>query len=510
MIGAVLVSALLRRVERVQAEVLGQHYARTVRRRLYMGLLRSDPRQFKKSRKGAVLLKFVGDLSALRRWISLGLSRLLVGGVAVFIALAALLCVHWPFAVGVAAILSLSGAWILWQSTAVRSAISGARRCQANLAGNITEKLNNLVTVQAFGQIDRERRLMRRLSNRLLQASARKATKIGTLRATIDATAGASVAAVLALAFFAPPADLSAGMVAAVISIIGFLTPPLRDLERAQEYWLAAQVARNHLLTISSGAKRLRSRQKGEPLVVERGDIRFENVSVRGALTHVTVEAAGGSRIAVIGGNGSGKSTLLGLAGRLFDPDKGRIMIDGQHLARVQLSSVRRQIAYVSAEVPLMRGSLQRNLCYGAEQVEPERLQQVVVDCGLVDLVERLPGGYQARIAEGGSSLSQGERVRVSLARALLRQPDILLLDEADANLDARAIRFLDANIQRFPGTVLMATHRDSALSLCDVQWSLQNGRLVAGRNVAKSAQPGTEVDALRQTSGKLRVAISG
>ena len=509
LIAAVVISALLRRVERVQAEALGQHYARALRRRLYHGVLRSDPREFRKRRKGAVLLKFVGDLSALRRWISLGLSRLLVAGVAVCIALAALLYVHWPFAVGVALILSLSAAGILWQSLSVRRAISDARRCQAHLAGNITEKLHNLVTVQAFGQIYRERRLMQRQSDRLLQASVEKAKQIGSLRAMTDATAGACVATVLAIAFVAPPAGMSAGMIAAVISIIGFLTPPLRDLGRAQEYWLAAQVARANLASLSDKIKRLPERRRGNPLRVERGEICFENVSVQGALSKLTATADGGSRVAIVGGNGSGKSTLLGLAGRLFDPDKGRVTIDGQRLSRVQLSSVRNQIAYVSAEIPLMRGSLQRNLCYGADQVEEAHLQQVLNDCGLNDVVDRLPNGLQAQVAEGGASLSQGERIRVALARALLRKPEILLLDEADANLDARAIRVLDDNIGRFSGTVLMVTHRDSALRLCDAQWSLDNGHLDSCMNLNRNNGPEGEFDESRRASGKLRVALS-
>lgn len=487
LLGTVMAGALLRRFERVQAESLGQHYARSLRSRLYVGVLRSDPRRFQKRRKGAVLLKFVGDLSAVRRWISLGLARLLVSGVAVFIALSALVYVHWPFALGVAAVLSLSAMLVLRQSTRLRCAIAEARRSQAGLAGNISEKLNNLLTVQAFGQIKRERRLLRRQSDRLLQTSVAKAEKIGNLRATIDATAGACVAMVLLLAFVAPPADMSAGMIAAMISIIGFLTPPLRDLGRVQEYWLASQVANANLLRLSDGIRRLPERRHDKALFLQQGEIRFVDVSVRGAVNRVTATAEGGSRIAVMGGNGSGKSTLLGLAGRLFDPDKGRVLIDGQRLSRVALSSVRQQIAYVSAEIPLLRGSLRRNLCYGAGRVEADRLQQILEESGLNDLVDQLPDGLQTRIAESGASLSQGERIRVSLARALLRKPNILLLDEADANLDARAIRILDDVVRRFSGTILMVTHRPSALRLCDRRWVMEDGHLASLSNGGKT-----------------------
>lgn len=475
---AVLSSAALRRSERVLAEKLGQHYVRTVRSRLYRRLLNSNPRDFTRRRKGAVLLKFVGDLSALRRWISLGVARLQVAGVAVLIALAALGWMHWPFALGVATLLALSSAWIIWQGAGLRSAISEARRQQARLASNVTEKLNGLATVQAFGQAPREQRLMQRQSRRLVSASVRKAGKIGGMRAVVDATAGTSVLAVLILAFAWPPANLSPGMLAAVISIIGFLTPPLRELGRVHEYWLAAQVAKSNLVAVADSTRVMRSRPRGAMLKVQAGAIRIVNVSVRGTLLRINAEAPPGARVAILGANGSGKSTLLGLVGRLFDPDKGKVLIDGQNIARTRLSSLREQVAYVSADLPLIRGSLRKNLCYGAGRIAPDRLQEVLRECELDSLIDRLDGGMQARITEGGSSLSHGERVRVALARALLRNPRILLLDEADANLDEQAVRALDKTIRQFPGTVVMASHRASMLDICDTWWSLRKGRL--------------------------------
>lgn len=479
----ILSSALLRWRERIDAEAIGQDYVKAVRQRLYSRLLDANPRALARRRKGALLLKFVGDLSAVRRWISLGLSRLLVAGVAVAMAMAALAWLYWPFALGVVLMLGTSALWILRQGGSVRRAIAEARRCQANLSANVTEKLGNLATVQAFGQMRRERKLMRRQSQRLLEASVRKAASIGRLRAVIDGTAGGAVVTVLALAYLVPPANLSAGMVAAVISIIGFLTPPLRDLGRVQEYWLAAQVARDNLQAITRTAPRLRNRRGGEPLRVKEGRITLDAVTVRGALNGVHAEAAPGARIAVLGPNGSGKSTLLGVVGRLFDPDKGRVLIDGQDVSKVHLSSLRRQVAYVSVDIPLIRGSLRKNLCYGAGKVSDEQLREVVADCKLDDLLARMPGGFDGRIAESGADLSQGERVRVGLARALLLRPKILLLDEAEANLDTEALHALDDVVKRFEGTVLMATHRRGALHTCNALWALRGGRLEAMGN---------------------------
>lgn len=497
LVTAVFVTAMLRRSERIAAERLGQHFAGSVRGRLYRRLLSSNAREFKRRRKGAVLLKFVGDLSALRRWVSLGLARLVVAGTAVAIALGALFWLHWPFAIGVVMILTLSAMWILWQAEGLRDAIAETRRRHAHLASNVTEKLGNLQTVQAFGQAHRERRLLRRQSDRLIEASVTKAGRIGSLRAVIDATAGGCVVTVLALAYLTPPAGLTPGMVAAVISIIGFLTPPLRELGRAQEYWLTARVARANLLTVAGASERLRERRQGSPLQVDRGAVRLRNVRVRGVMAGISGEVPGGTRVALTGANGSGKSTLLGLIGRLFDPDRGAVFIDGQNIRRVQLASLRRQVAFVSADVPLIGGSLRKNLCYGAGRVTEERLEKVLRECELNVVVGRLSGGLDARVAGGGSSLSQGERLRVGLARALLQEPRVLLLDEPDAHLDLQAVRALHRTIRAFAGTVILATHRKSTLERCDVRWHLQDGQLHQSRLRPPPVGGGAIMDAL-------------
>lgn len=467
----IVLNALLRRSERIQAEKIGQHYAMSIRMRLFSRLLRSNPRKLQQMRNGNILLRFVGDLSALRQWVSLGLSRLIVAGLAMLLAMVALAWLYWPFALGVVCVLLISGAWVVFYSHRIRAAVTEARKRQANLAANVSEKIVNLPTIQACGQADRERRFVRRQSKRLIEAALARAGRIGSLRAVVEASTGATAAVVFGLAFSVEAASLSPGLLVAVITILGFLAPSLRDIGRVHEYWLASRVARDKLQTISRRMPRLQSGLGNTSLELKTGSIEFKRVTVNGVFKDVCLTVPGGSRLAISGDNGCGKSTLLGLAGRLFDPDSGFVTIDGLDLRQISDESLRHSIAFVSADLPLLRGTLKKNLTYGVGKFSDEALMQRISRSGLEPLMWGLPKRLDTRIRNAGLDLSHGQRMRIALVRAMLKQPRILLLDEADSHLDVQGVDALVSILKSFTGTLLMVTHRQSLLSVCTMHF---------------------------------------
>lgn len=479
LLGAAAISAWLRWRERVDAERLGQDYARAVRLVLFDHLLRMPARVLQRRSKGAVMLRFIGDLTALRQWLSLGLARLTVAGVATLVVLCVLALLAWKFAFLVAAVLVLGGGLSLRSGVSLQQAVRSARRQRGRMANNIGEKASAMGVVQAFGQGRRERRRVERLSGALYDAMITRADRLGRLRALTEITTAVASAGVLLLGAMEVTAGRTTpGTVVAIMAVVGMLIPSLRDLGRVHEYWHGAQVSRDNLLRFLQSPGRLRQVARASRLQLDQGRIELREVSVKDSLACVSLCAEAGQRIAIVGANGAGKSTLLALVARLMDADRGRVLLDGQDVARCNLASIRRNVGIMSPDLPLLRGSVEKNIRYRLPRADEEQLRAVSVLCDLPQLFAELPDGKETKVAEGGSNLSQGQRARIALARALLGRPRILLLDEVDANLDPGASLLVERILETYPGTVLLVTHGSKLLSKVDRIWRLDGGRV--------------------------------
>jgi ABC-type multidrug transport system fused ATPase/permease subunit len=215
--------------------------------------------------------------------------------------------------------------------------------------------------------------------------------------------------------------------------------------------------------------------------------IEFRDVSLiypgaaRPALDAVSLTIPHGQRVAVVGPNGSGKTTLLSLVPRLFDPDAGRVLIDGRDIRDVSVRSLRRQIGVVTQETVLFPGSVRENIGYGAEDTEAARVEDAARRARADDFVRALPQGYETPIAEQGATLSGGQRQRLAIARAILRDPAILILDEATSMIDADSeARIAEAIADFSQGrTCLIVAHRLSTVLGADRILVMDQGRLV-------------------------------
>lgn len=470
----------LRMRERIDAEYMGQHYASEVRILLYDCLSALTPRTLQKRSRGGVSLRFVGDMTSLRRWVSMGLARVTVAGVSTVSALLVLGTINWELTLTVTVSLVM-GAWVTYLfGKRMRSAAIESRRRLANLAANVNEKVTSIAVVQVFGQVDREREHIIRQGKYLQDSMVARARIAGQILGVTEFSVAMTSATTLLAGVFAVAAGTaSVGSVIAAISIVGILLPPLRDLGRVQEYWHGACIARERIKEFLDSPSLVAQTANAPDLAVGSGRLEFDAVSVSGSLNKLSGVIDPGTVVAVVGPNGAGKSTLLSLAARLIDPHEGRVLLDGQNLAQHSLDSVRHAIGMAGPDLPLLRGTIERNLRYRWRNAPNKEIARVRALCGINELLAQFPEGEKTRVAEGGLSLSVGQRQRIALARALLGNPALLLLDEVDANLDSQASAIIDRILAEHQGTVLMVTHRLNHIMAADVVWYLEAGCLL-------------------------------
>lgn len=481
LLGSTGFAAWLRYIERIDAERLGQAYIHEVRVAVFDRMSRFAPRALSGRTTGSSMLRFVGDLSAIRRWISLGLARIVVSLIVTIISIGVLAFLDPYLAICAIFILSFGLGLNLKMGPNIHRVITETRRRRGHLAGNINEKIRSYIVIQAFNQRSRERKRFKKHSSRLSKSMIDRAAASAAMRIINEGATALSMAAILSVGSLEVFREqTTAGNVVAAMAVVGFLSNAFRDLGRVHEYLQAYRVSKKKIIEFMNTTP-LRGRSSKLPtLQVSKGEIELQGIRLRGVLRRINGSIPGGSRLAIIGDNGAGKSTLLQVIARLVDPDRGKVLIDGQDIRRCNLASVREAIGIVSPDLPLFKGSISYNLQYRKPDASGEELSRVRHLCKIDSLLEQLPGGEDFSIKEGGVNLSLGQRHKLALARAILGQPAILIVDEIDANLDQQAILVLEDVLNDFNGTVLMVSRFEDRLAMADYFWHLKEGRLVA------------------------------
>ncbi len=472
--------AVLRMWERIDAERMGQHYIHEVRTGLFAHMSRLSPRVLQQRSRGGLMLRFIGDLNAIKQWVSLGVARLVVAIITTIITLGILAFVSVPLALvtGTALAIGATAGYALgyWLQKVVRE----ARRRRARLAANVNEKITSLAVVQVFGQSQREKRRVKRQSERLMNAMVDRARAIGMFRGIVELTAAAASGGVLLTgAVLVSAGSTTLGTVVAATSIVALLIPALRDLGRIQEYWHGAVVSSEKIADFLAMPPLGATPKNALALPPGPGELRFNNVRSNIFSTGFSASISAGNVIALVGPNGAGKSTLLSLAARLIELEQGAIYLDGRNIQKIEPDSLHRAVGLMSTDLPLLRGTIRYNLCYRWREAPEKDLAHARALCGIDDILTELPHGIDTRVTDDGANLSLGQRQRIGLARAILGNPRLLLLDEVDANLDPAAARALRRVLSEYDGTVLLVTHHLDWARLADQIWYIDNGQLM-------------------------------
>ena len=363
------------------------------------------------------------------------------------------------------------------------------------VSARISTALEGIKTVKLSGAEAREVQEYRRISGSAYQnyvERTRLSNKFAFWEGVLSLLATAMVlgcGGYLALIHKLTPGD--------VVMFVAYLDRLYSPIDELCSLWVNTQ---QHIASISR-AFRLLENQTGEkaglPLAIATGRVEFQDVSFAYVADHQVLQSLSmvfepGKITAIVGGSGAGKTTAVDLLLKLYEPQQGKILIDGQELSMLDSSSVRGHIGMVAADGAIFRGTLAYNLRYKQPDATDAEVMQVVEQAGLKNLVERLPKGLQTQIGQNGMGLSVGERQRVQIARVLLSRPRILVLDEATANLDYNTEAEVRHAIHQLRGscTIIIIAHRYSMVRDADHVYVL------GGCGILEQGTPETLIEA--------------
>lgn len=458
---------LLRAVERSDAQRLGLHFVGEIRQRLLDGLMSIQPAQVAGMTRGALTQRLVGDLRALRLWVSLGLARCVVGATAGAALLALLALAHPLLAAAVAATGGAVLAAAFAAGPSVRRAVRAERRRAVRLSAHVNERVRHLDKLIAAGHRRREHKRLQRLHDQQTDAAVRLAWQLALLRYSGDLAASAAIVALLASgSLLVAAGSLAPLALASWLVVAGMMLPALRETGMAIAHLQGASVSRERVLAfLARAAQPPPSASALAPEAAQSG-IRFDAVRLLPECEPLIAHVAPGE-IAVVDSSAPWLARqLLAVTAWLAPPAAGRIEIDGRPLVEWPPDALRRHLRLIDSDAPLWRGTLEYNLRYLAPRASDGALARAIERCGLAAWVATLPQGLATRIHEGGVNVAAERRFQVALAAALLAKPKVLLVDDSRVVLPADAERALEQVLADFVaggGLVLRCTHRAGA-----------------------------------------------
>lgn len=354
-------------------------------------------------------------------------------------------------------------------------------------ASALTGMLSGIRVVKAFAQEDREYSRFERSSHRLRDARQQVDTSTATFSSLIGFTFGLGALIVCYVGGSdVLKNEMTLGSLMAFIMYLSMFYTPLTSLTESTTWISNFLAASQRIFELLDTPSQVAEPRKPAPLKELKGSIRFQNVSFsyddqRRILDNVSFEVQPGELIGIVGRSGSGKSTVVNLVSRMYDATKGRVTIDGTNVKDCTSRDLRQRIGVVLQEPFLFEGTIEENIAYGKPGADQEQVLVAAKASSAHDFILRTPFAYETVIGERGSGLSGGERQRLSIARALLYDPQILILDEATSSVDTESERVIQEAIRHFSKgrTTLAIAHRLSTLQHADRLLVFNQGRLI-------------------------------
>ena len=428
----------------------------------------------------------IGDAVQIRNFINSTAIRLVVNVFIIIFSFALMFTYYWKLALIMLIVIPLYvGLYLItdkWNKRTERRLMEDA----AALESQLVESINGVRTIKQFGienfsNLKTENRFVKMLYS--IYSSAMNAVFSGRSSEAINRIF--TIVLLWAGSYFVLDGEITAGELMSFYALIGYFTGPIAELVESNKSVRTAIIAADRLFEIMD----LDREQDGDKMDIKpemSGDVQMSHVSFRyGTRTQVfddfSIVFKKGQFSAIVGESGSGKSTIAHLLQNLYPIASGKIFIGEMDLQYVSNASLRSLVASVPQQVDLFSGTVLQNIALGDETPDIQRVVELSKDLGLLDFIEKLPEGFNANVGENGSLLSGGQRQRLAIARALYKNPGILILDEATSSLDSVSEKYVQQTIDKQIArgkTVIVIAHRLSTIKRADQIFVLAGGKL--------------------------------
>ena len=481
-----LLGAIASYVSSYYTTSVGQWVGNDLRLRTYEHLQQLSLTYYSSHDMGTLLSTLTADVQTIQAFASSSTLGMLVDLLTIVGMLIIMFWLNWDFTLIAVSVTPFALLMISRFKKAVKKAQKEVRKQQSNIVAVVQQGLESMKVVEAFGRQDLEQEELSEVSKATVDA----ALKARRVKALLSPTVSVIVAFCTAFVLWRSSSlilkgAMTAGALTVFLSYLSQFFKPVKDLATMTNTIAQTAVAVDRVRALLEADEVIPEKSEAQDPGALKGDIEFDHVAFgyqkdAPVLKDVSFKIKAGEMVGVVGPTGTGKSTIVSLIPRFYDPDGGRVMVDGMDVKDYKLQGLRGQIAYVLQETVLFRGTVAENIAYGKGGATRDEIVAAAKLANADEFISKMPQGYDTMVGDRGDTLSGGQRQRIGIARAIIRDNPILILDEPTAALDTESEKLVIEALERLMKgrTVITIAHRLSTIRDADKILVLKDGVL--------------------------------
>ena len=453
---------------------------------MYSSLIHADLSRLQGETPAALAARFSADSDLLRTSVQallVAVSSVMV----VIAAIAVMLSINWQITLILLLVFSLAILPVNSIGTKIRNISKGTQEQLSGMNSEIVEGLSSIRMARTYQLEDHLNKTASGTFSKIEFLRIKDMKWKGRLSPLVEILSGAAVAALLfAVSWGIARGTITVADFMGLLTGVGVLSQPARSLGSTFAAAAQGRVALDRIFPILDARNEIVDKADAKTIEGAKGLVQFEGVEFVypngfAALRKLTLDVPAGSKVALVGRSGAGKSTVFNLIPRLFDPTSGRVLIDGVDIRDISIKSLRRQIAVVSQDAVMLSGTVRANIGFGRLDADNAEIEGAAKSAAADGFIRQLPDGYDTAVSFAGSHFSGGEKQRLSIARAILRDAPILLLDEPTSALDAESEAAIKTALDKLAKgrTTFIIAHRLSTILDADMIVVMDQGSVV-------------------------------